>query len=225
MPSRPDPGLDDWTTGDPDSDPVADLVDEVVAHLHRHSDARERYEAARALKERLPHVQTIAAKQLETELGSLDAAAGRLGVTRQYIDRLYRETETPGPRADRDRERRPTHMYGRWLAACQAAAEHAARHGSPEALGQYDKFERTAMQTPTVYTQLQHAAERWLTQAPRRRARRVKPVERAEHVRQRMLEAEVGALVWVTQTQRHLTLAEQADVLLGFHSAQAEDAA
>jgi hypothetical protein len=66
------------------------------------------------------------------------------------------------------------------------------------------------MQTTSVYPRMRAAVSRWLTRAAR--------TDGADAMRARfeLAEREAGDL-----SPRHLTLAEQADVLLGFHAAQA----
>lgn len=197
---------DDWTSGDP----AENLAHDLIGKLYNHPDARERYTAINHISDRLQQARAVTAKQLELELGSLNAAAEALGITRQTITELYAKTDTPGPRSDRDRPQRPTHLYGRWLAAVRGIADLAGVEDG------YAPVERTALQTTTTFPTVMRRAEQWLKEAKRRGA----STNDIEMYRSELNLTELSIIQWVTENQRRLTLAEQSDVILGFHAAR-----
>jgi hypothetical protein len=192
------------------TNPAEDLADDIIGRLYQHADARERYAAVNLIADRIQQVRAVTAKQLELELGGLGAAAEALGVSRQAITELYAKTETPGPRADRDRAQRPTHLYGRWLAAVHAAADLAGAEDAYASVG------RTAMQTTTTFPAVMRRAEQWLKEAKRRGVPRID----IEAHRSELALTELSIVQWVTENQRHLTIAEQSDAILGYHAAR-----
>ena len=198
---------DDILTGldeDQAEEPAAtaeDLAEEAWAHLAMHPDAQLRYRAIDILESRLTHLRALTAKQLELELGGLSRAADALGVSRQAITELYARTDTPGPRADRDRADRPATAYGRWLALAGLAAELAGQGR------RWDTLYRQASRTTTVYPAVAEAVPRWLRIAERE----PRTAERAKRLRADLnaTDPRVGDI-----GQRQLTQADEADAHL-----------
>jgi hypothetical protein len=193
------------------TDNARNLADETIGHLLRHPSPQQRYEALDILASRLTWLRALTAKQLETDLGSVAAAAAALGISRQAITELYTKTGTPTPRADRQRPSRAAYQYGRWL----AAAEHAARLAGPRHLGHCDKLMGNATATTTVQPALARYAQQWLTAA----GRRAKHGGQVGEVRDVL--AAPDAVEAIRELGcRYLTVAEQADVWVGLHHAR-----
>lgn len=188
---------------------VDGLADEITGHLLREPDPVLRWGAIRSLAGQLDRLRAITAKQAELEGGSVTAAAERLGVTRQYLDELYGKTDTPKRLADRDRADRPAHRYGVLLAVCREIADRAGT------AAEYDKAERTASQSSAAWMAMRRSAERWLGLL-----RRSEHASEVHELRQRLFYAEQAAAELIGQ-RRHLTLAEQGDAILGYHTTRA----
>lgn len=205
--------LDDDTTwtADPYGPDVtaAERADVVLAALWQDPDPVRRYRTIQFVADGLATARAVTIKQAEVEHGSITAAARALSITRQAIDETYRSHDLPGPRADQGRDTRPAYRYGQLLAACEAVAIAASERIQREwPVRQWEKLHYTASRDAGRWPAVHAALTQWLRRLPR---------GQAEQHRARVAEL-VDA---TTELSGHMPLAQQSDVMLGYHQARA----
>lgn len=105
-------------------------ADRITASLNEDPDAVRRYHTIRLLQDggQLRHTAATALRQLRAELGTTEAAAAAVGISRQAANELLSKAGAPGAREDRGQvATSPAAGYGRWLATVDTIAFLAAQ--------------------------------------------------------------------------------------------------
>lgn len=171
---------------------------------------------------RLRDAAVRALRELRDTLGSTEAAADAVGVTRQAATELLGKAGVRISRPSAAATQRPAYAYGVYLAAIRAIAD-AVRAAPVErpgrALEEYYDLEPRAVQSLTLLPAVAKAGQRWLQE--------IRAAGRPEVADARAAALDdAGAVMapWVaarSATDPHLTVAEQADVYLGYHQDRA----
>lgn len=187
----------------------------IISALLADPDAVRRYRTVQALQDgALRDVVATSMRQLRDQLGSTDAAAEALGISRQAMNELLAKAGAPGARADRDLRDRPAYQYGRYYDLVRVAADAT---GSEPNRVRAEKVYQQASQTLAVFPALAEMVARWLPRARRDAAWREAFEATLDDVGMRM-----GAWIAERTGGPHLTMEEQKDFLLGMHHSSAE---
>lgn len=212
---------------DPDREPddtAAERAEIVLGRLYQDPDAVRRYHTVQALQDgRLREVAAVSMRQLRDELGSTDAAADALGISRQAINELLAKAGAPGARADRDLRERPAYQYGRYYdRVCAIAETHDyLRTSAHDGIGVAEragiKLQDPVSQTLAMLPKLSALASNWL-----KVIRRARP-QVADRLESELepLAAVVAAWMGERAGDLRLTPTERADFILGMHQSSA----
>lgn len=185
-----------------------ELANEVIGHLLRHPDPAQRYAAVNLVAEQATRVRAVTIHQVIAEVGGVDDAAAKLGITRQALGEVLRRAEAPNPRGRRTggppENQPPAYLYGQWLGHVQRLADAAGTRDH------YDKLLDNAARATTYYPAIRRYAEQWLAQVARRRR------AAADQHRATLADADPADAVAVLGV-RHLSTAEQSQLWIGFH--------
>lgn len=212
--------MDDITELDPyrADATVEERTDHVIGTLLCDEDPVRRYHTIQALQDgRLREAAAISLRQLRDSLGSTEAAATAVGVSRQAVNELLTKAGAPGAREDRTTRDKPTYWYGEYLAAVADIADTLLIVDEKQqgALKSYDLVAKGS-QTTAVIPALDEAARRWL-KALRHRDRARLAEQRADL----LSEYTTRIADWLAaRTDPHLTIAEQAEVWIGYSAAR-----
>ncbi len=195
-------------------------TDHVIGVLLSDEDPVRRYHTIQALQDgRLRDVAAVSLRQLRDQHGTTEAAAEAVGISRQAANELLAKAGAPGAREDRLVRDTPAYAYGRYLAAVRACADvitsEPARH---KAIMRWYDLEAKASLTLSMLPTLAEAAQGWLKQ--------IRAGDRRPHLAEARAAKldEYGAQIadWVTaRTTPQLTVNEQWEMYIGYHSARA----
>lgn len=197
------------------SEPTTDeQASRIVDTLLADPDPVRRYRTVQALQDgRLRDVTAVSMRQLRDALGSTDAAADALGISRQAVNELLAKAGAPGARADRNLRQHPAYRYGRYFDWIVAIAD--ATEDEQQALRCYD-LQNKAQQTTAVADVLATTAAAWLKQIRRGGAR-------AESLAAELDQRAAPVFEWITsRTRPELNTDEQAEFIIGLHGSSAE---
>lgn len=198
---------------------VEERTDHVIGVLLMDEDPVRRYHTIKALQDgRLRDVTAICLRQLRDALGSTDAAADALGISRQAANELLAKAGAPGAREDRAVADKPTYWYGEYLAATRAVADAIQDEKAREkALDWWQNKEPKVTQSLLVLPAVAEMAQRWLKTIRGRQHRPNWATGLANTLDER------GARIadWVNgRTDPRLSVQEQSEVYIGYHAAR-----
>lgn len=187
-----------------------DILSTLAGMLLREPDPVQRWALVQQVRAGIPRtlgwVQALSAGELKADGSSIAEIADKVGVTRQHVDALLRHSDDLGDRPPMDAS--PAYRYGVYLGYCSAVHHHYGRqrHLRTTDLQAMDPAFTNASVLPKV---------RDLTI---RQLRALRTGTYKNEVTERLDKAGVD----MTPMSGHLTVAEQSDVLLGYHHARTE---
>ncbi|MFJ8690265.1 hypothetical protein [Micromonospora wenchangensis] len=202
----PDPYRPDATTDE--------RADHVIGVLLADEDPARRYRTIQTLQDgRLRDAAAISLRQLRDTLGTTEAAAAAVGVSRQAANELLAKAGAPGARQDRLARDQPAYQYGRYLATVRRIAETIPTPAARDrATDRWTRLEAQATQTLGVLPAVAEAAQAWL------KSIRVRWQAGAGALAAELDEVGVPVAEWVAAHEGpELSVQEQAEVWLGYH--------
>lgn len=197
------------------TDTVEKAADDIIAALLADPDAIRRYRTVQALQDGgLRDVAATSMRQLRNQLGSTDAAAEALGISRQAMNELLAKAGAPGARADRGLRERPAYQYGRYYDHLCTLAEATENERNRDRI---EKLYRPASQTLATFPTLAELASKWLPRARRSPAWRDEMEAKQDDLGARVAE-------WLTgrADDPWMSIEEQKEFLLGMHHSSHE---
>ncbi len=187
----------------------------IIAALLADPDAIRRYRTIQALQDGgLRDAAATSMRQLRDQLGSTDAAAAALGISRQAMNELLAKAGAPGARADKGLRDRPAYRYGQYYDLVYSLAEIA---GQPKHIDRVEKLHDLASMSLSGFPVLAEAASVILRTVRRMNAGRASNLE----ARLDELGAPVGEWMAGRAGSAYLSMEEKKEFMLGMHQARA----
>lgn len=202
---------------------VEERTDHVIGVLLGDEDPVRRYRTVQSLQDgRLREVTAISLRQLRDQLGSTTAAAEAIGISRNAANELLDKAGAPGAREDRSARDQPAYAYGQYLAVVRSCAEALPASQETMAMKRWSSLEPRATQSLSLFPVVAETAQGWLKKLWHQakhdavaQAHRANLASRLDQLGSRISE-------WVTDRggDLQLSIQEQSDVLIGYHTAR-----